>query len=317
MKKLVSLVATLMMCLAFALPALANVAPAASQQVDAVETALYGTTQKQSLLDRTAGLEDDLFGTTNTEHFVLDRVQGLYDYVCGTGSAGEAEASFMERLNAVDSRFNDRISYGPAKTRIENLETTIFGQTQPGSLNERLNRLVHAAYADGIVPVAAATLPKDSLIKIEFTAPVSSKKAQVGDPIHFRVADNLYVNDVLVIAKGASGVGKVKKIVPPRSFGRDARIDMEFIHVYGVDGREVPVYIGKLAKQEAKTVAGAAGASIGGMIVLGPIGAVGGAFVTGQSIVIPEGSITYVQVTQDTPIKGIVYQPAGAPAAQG
>ena len=158
----------------------------------------------------------------------------------------------------------------------------------------------------------AVVLPKDALVKIEFTAPLSSRTARPGDPVKFRVADNLYVNDVLVLSKGAVGVAEVAKVVQPRSFGRDARIDVKFSHVLAVDGSKVPIYIGKLAKQEAKTAAGAAGATIGGMIVLGPIGAIGGAFVTGQSIVIPEGSSTYVQVVQDQKISGIVYKEASA-----
>lgn len=52
----------------------------------------------------------------------------------------------------------------------------------------------------------------------------------------------------------------------------------------------------------------AAGAAIGGMIVLGPIGALGGAFVTGKAVVIPVGSTTYVQTMEDTTIQGMVYQ---------
>ena len=44
------------------------------------------------------------------------------------------------------------------------------------------------------------------------------------------------------------------------------------------------------------------------MIILGPIGAVGGAFVKGKSVTIPVGSKTYVQTTADTSIQGVVYQ---------
>jgi hypothetical protein len=46
--------------------------------------------------------------------------------------------------------------------------------------------------------------------------------------------------------------------------------------------------------------------------VLGPIGAVGGAFVTGKSKVIEAGTATYVQVVEDQKISGIVYQEASA-----
>ena len=308
MKKFLSFIASLVLCLGLATSAFAEgAAPVASEQLDAVETALYGTHQSSSMMERMESLEDDIYGAPDANRNILDRIQSAYDYICGTNGGN---GSFLQKLNAVDSRFNAQITSGPAKTRIEDLENTIYGQAQGGSLNQRLDRLVETAYASGQVPVESVVLPKDSLVKIEFTSPLSSKTARTGDPVSFKVADNLYVNDVLVLSKGATGVAEVSKVVQPRSFGRDARIDVKFSHVFAVDGNKVPIYIGKLAKQEAKTAAGAAGATIGGMIVLGPIGAIGGAFVTGQSIVIPEGSTTYVQVVQDQNISGIVYQEA-------
>ena len=313
MKKFLSFIASLALCLGLATSAFAEGAvPVASEQLDAVETALYGTHQSSSMMERMESLEDDIYGAPDANRNILDRIQSAYDYVCGTNGGN---GSFLQKLNAVDSRFNAQITSGPAKTRIEDLENTIYGQAQGGSLNQRLDRLVETAYASGQVPVESVVLPKDSLVKIEFTSPLSSKTARTGDPVSFKVADNLYVNDVLVLSKGATGVAEVAKVVQPRSFGRDARIDVKFSHVFAVDGNQVPIYIGKLAKQEAKTAAGAAGATIGGMIVLGPIGAIGGAFVTGQSIVIPEGSTTYVQVVQDQNISGIVYQEAAVAAS--
>ena len=310
MKKFLSFIASLVFCLCLAAPAFADGAtPVASEQLDAVETALYGTHQSSSMMERMESLEDDIYGAPDASRNILDRIQTTYEYICGTNGGN---GSFMQKLNGVDSRFNAKITSGPAKTRIEDLENIIYGQVQGGSLNQRLDRLVETAYEGGQVPVEAVVLPKDSLVKIEFTAPLSSRTAQAGDPVSFRVADNLYVNDVLVLSKGATGQAEVAKVVQPRSFGRDARIDVKFSHVFAVDGSKVPIYIGKLAKQEAKTAAGAAGATIGGMIVLGPIGAIGGAFVTGQAIVIPEGSSTYVQVVQDQTVSGIVYQEAKA-----
>jgi len=313
MRKLLSLIAGLVLCLGLTTSVFAEGASlVASEQLDAVETALYGTHQSSSMMERMESLEDDIYGAPEASRNILDRIQSTYDYICGTNGGN---GSFMQKLNAVDSRFNAQITSGPAKTRIEDMENIIFGQVQGGSLNQRLDRLVETAYNGGQVPVESVVLPKDSLVKIEFTAPLSSRDARPGDPVKFRVADNLYVNDVLVLSKGASGIAEVAKVVQPRSFGRDARIDVKFSHVFSVDGNKVPVYIGKLAKQEAKTAAGAAGATIGGMIVLGPIGAIGGAFVTGQSIVIPEGSTTYVQVVEDQTISGIVYQEASATGA--
>ena len=44
------------------------------------------------------------------------------------------------------------------------------------------------------------------------------------------------------------------------------------------------------------------------MIILGPVGLVGGAFVKGNSVTIPVGCETYVQTAADTTLQGAVYQ---------
>ena len=58
------------------------------------------------------------------------------------------------------------------------------------------------------------------------------------------------------------GVGKVKKVVQPGIFGKDGRVDINFMYIYGTDGTQIPVFVGELAKQQAKSIAGAAGAAI-------------------------------------------------------
>ena len=60
------------------------------------------------------------------------------------------------------------------------------------------------------------------------------------------------------------------------------------------------------ARPRRLPAAGAAGATIGGMIIFGPIGAIGGAFVTGKSVVIPVGATTFVQVANDVTVEGLV-----------
>ena len=89
-------------------------------------------------------------------------------------------------------------------------------------------------------------------------------------------------------------ITKIKKVVQPGIFGKDGRVDINFMYIYGTDGTEIPVFVGELAKQQAKSYAGAAGAAIGGMIILGPIGAIGGAFVKGSSVVIPAALQPYM-----------------------
>ena len=277
----------------------------ASEKISALERTLYGTEQAGALVSRMDSLEDDIYGTITTDP-ILNRVDNLYDYV--NGYAGSGEASFLTKLSAVEWQFTESTAGGPAKSRIESLETMLNGEVGTGSLASRLEGLANLAFQDGIVVVETVTLPKDSVIKLEFAEDLSSKTAQAGDVVKYKVADNVFVNDVLVIPKGAEGLGKVTKVVGPRMFGQDARIDVDFGFLYAIDNTHVKVFLGEIAKQEAKTIAGAAGATIGGMVVLGPIGVIGGAFVTGKSVNIPAGSITFVQVKGDTEIQGMVYQ---------
>ena len=276
-----------------------------TDKIAAMEVMLYGTHQAGALVGRTDSLEDDVYGTV-THDAILDRVDNLYDYLKGNPAADEA--GFLTKLNAIEWQFNESMSGGPAKNRIEAVEIMLNGKVEEGSLSSRLEALANIAFTDGVIAVENVVLPKDQVLKVEFTEELNSREDKAGEPVHFKLADNVYVNDVLVLPKGAMGEGTIKKVVQPRSFGRDARIDIDFTHVYALDGVKVPVYIGDVAKQEAKTAAGAAGATIGGMIVLGPIGAVGGAFVTGKAVIIPVGATTYVQTVEDIAIQGMIYQ---------
>lgn len=275
----------------------------AAEKVTAMEKMLYGTNQTGSLVQRMDSLEDDVYGTVTTNG-VLERINNMYDFLDGDD---KSEASFNTRLNVVEWKFQESMSSEPAKTRIEKLEKFVNGSTVGGSLSDRLDELTKlAAYKNGNIPVQEVTLPADNTIKIEFLETLSTKQNRVGDVVKFKAADNLYVNDVLVLPKGAKGTGNIKKVVQPGIFGKDGRIDINFTSIAGVDGTQIPVTVGELAKQKISSAAGAGAATIGGLVILGPVGLVGGAFVKGASVTIPAGSYTYVQTTADTTLQGVV-----------
>lgn len=305
-RQLVTLMLTFIFCITAVVPGFAATAniPAADK-IAAMEEMLYGTAQSGSLIQRMDAIEDDVYGFVASDA-ILTRIDTMYDYLEGTPENGDA--SFATRLNVVEWRLNESMSGGPAKSRLEAAEKLLNGEVQEGSLAARLEELLKlASYEGGVIPVQEVTLPKDSVLQIEFTQELGNKINKVGDIVNFKAADNLYVNDVLVLPKGATGYGKVKKVVQPGIFGKDGRVDIDFTLIHGVDGTEIPIFVGDLAKQQAESIAGAAGAAIGGMIILGPIGAVGGAFVKGSSVTIPVGSITFVQTKEDKTLQGVVY----------
>lgn len=275
----------------------------AAEKVTAMEKMLYGTNQTGSLVQRMDSLEDDVYGTVTTNG-VLERINNMYDFLDGDD---KSEASFNTRLNVVEWKFQENMSNEPAKTRIEKLEKFVNGSTVGGSLSDRLDELTKlASYKNGNIPVQEVTLPADNTIKIEFLESLSTKQNRVGDVVKFKAADNLYVNDVLVLPKGAKGIGSIKKVVQPGIFGKDGRIDINFTSISGIDGTQIPVALGELAKQKISSAAGAGAATIGGLVILGPVGLVGGAFVKGAPVTIPAGSYTYVQTTADTNLQGVV-----------
>ena len=306
-KRLATLLLTCIFCFTMVMPGFAaELNMSVADKIGAMEKILYGTEQSGSLIQRMDSIEDDVYGAV-TSDAILKRVDNMYDYLEGTPENGEA--SFATKLNVVEWRMNDSMSGGPAKNRIEAQEKMLHGQAQTGALSGRLEELLKlASYTDGNVPVQQVTLPKDSVFKISFTAEMSTKQSRQGDKVQFKAADNLYVNDVLVLPKGANGVGVIKKVVQPGIFGKDGRIDITFTHIYGVDGTKIPLTVGELAQQKAESIAGAAGAAIGGMVILGPVGIVGGAFVKGNSVTSPVGCETYVQTSEDVSLQGVIYQ---------
>ena len=94
----------------------------ASEKMGALEVTLYGTEQAGALVSRMDSLEDDVYGTITTDP-ILNRVDNLYDYI--NGYAGSGEASFLTKLNAVEWQFTESTAGGPAKSRIEALETML------------------------------------------------------------------------------------------------------------------------------------------------------------------------------------------------
>ena len=71
-------------------------------------------------------------------------------------------------------------------------------------------------------------------------------------------------------------------------------------------GTYVDTHVGEAAKKEMKSLAMAAGASLAGIAVLGPVGIVVGAFVHGKDVRLPAGTELYIQTKADTTLYGVV-----------
>lgn len=270
-------------------------------KVIAVETFFYGTEMTGALVDRVSALEKDIYGKESKDP-LLTQADTLYS---STFDNFIDQPSFLIKLNAIEWSLTHAVTVQPAKNRIENLEHILTGKNTIGSLNERLSKLLKLAYTNGEVAINNVTLNKDSLLKIKLVTPLSTSTNRQGDSVLFEAADDIYVDGHLVIPKGSQGQGIVKKVKGAKNFGRNAELEVSFDTIETIDGTRINTLLGDKSKEENKSLVTAAGASLAGMVILGPVGIVGGAFVHGKEVNIPAGVEMYIQIKEDTNAYGI------------
>ena len=99
--------------------------------------------------------------------------------------------------------------------------------------------------------------------------------------------------------------GKCQRYLDYRAC-RDAELEIDYKQTKSIDGTYVNTFMGEESKEQMKSMAMAAGASLAGIIILGPIGVIGGAFVKGKNIDLPAGTEFYIQTKADTQLFGVV-----------
>jgi len=267
----------------------------------AVEKILYGVEQTGSLIERLNKLEKEVFGN-ETKESLANKSDRLYSYA---KEVKPGAPSLILKLNTLEWHLTRAVTNQTAKTKLEALERTLYGNSAVAPVVERVNKLMKLSLVTGWPDVMETTLLKDTLVKIKLTSDLSTKNSKVGDPVAFQVTNDVFVDGVLALPSGVQGFGKVTKVTQRKNFGRDAKLEVAFEAVEGLDGSIVATEMGEKAKEETKSLVKAAGATVAGLALLGPFGVVGGAFVHGQDVDIPAGTELYIQVKTDTLISGI------------
>ena len=266
-----------------------------------IEKDTYGTVQTGALVDRINKLEKDYDGTHRSGS-MMARVNAIYDEVY----TNSTKPSLLADLNAVEWNIGHEVSMEPVDSRMADLEMSMTGKTGTGTYKQRLVSLSKASFGTAVLPLEQVRVPAETLIKVALVTPVDSDNLKVGDTIRYKIADDVIVNGKLVFAKGLPGEGTVTKVKQARNFGRNAEVNIDFNKTKSIDGTYVDTYVGEEAKKEMKSLAMAAGASLAGIAVLGPIGIVAGAFVHGKDVRLPAGTELYIQTKADTPLYGVV-----------
>ena len=281
--------------------ALADVPNTAEDKLAAIETTLYGEAQTGALLDRINRLERDYGVSTETASGMMDRINVLYD----TTYDNSASPSMITQMNALEWAISHSVSMDSMQNRVTAMENNVNGKVSEGTFKERIESLATFAFGSKTIPLSQTNIPANTLTKIALVTPVNAKNLKAGDVIKYQAAEDVVENGMLLFTKGAGGEGVVTKVTQAKNFGRNAEIEIDFKTLTAVDGREINMTLGEESKKSMEQVGLAAGASLAGMAILGPVGIITGVFVNGKNIDLPEGTELYIQTKADENIYAI------------
>ncbi|WP_455599703.1 hypothetical protein [Cloacibacillus sp.] len=279
-----------------------NTAPA-FQMLERIETIVYGRPRDGGLLNRLNDVEKTVFGR-ELPGSLTERQTALIDFLeKGTGT----QPSLLFKLSVAEWGIEQQIhpTWSLSK-RVDSMEGVLEGAIQAGPLVSRVERLLTRLLPDGIAAVQFE-LPKETIVKGALLDTLTVRNVKVNDIIILGLNEQIVVGDVLVAPKGSRVFGHITKVKPPRSFGRSSEIEMRIDSVEVLGPSVVPVNLGEAAKKAMDVdsgIIGAAGASFGGALLLGPVGLAGGFLIRGNDKQLKEGTLFYVQTVDNVMVSG-------------
>jgi ribosomal protein L35AE/L33A len=282
----------------------ANVTPLGSLVI--VEEMLYGQAQEGSLLERIEKVEMDIYGTVQ-EGAVLMRIDRVLTFL----QDSDGDGGLQLLLNLAEWGFSATLSgEKPMIERLDNLELVLYGTGQPGNISKRAERLMLDVWGTTKLDVQQVSLPAQTLVKVALTSTVNSGQAQVGDTVVYKVVEDVMIGGRVVIPVGTTGVATVTEVTAAARLGKDGRVVLDFGRVSSLDGTQIPLKVDETATERNRSLELAAGASMAGIILLGPVGLVGGYFVRGKDVQIEANTQFYVETTRAMPVLGFYFRPA-------
>jgi hypothetical protein len=162
-------------------------------------------------------------------------------------------------------------------------------------------------------PPTPNTLLDGTAVKLRLTETISSSNAKVGQQIPFEVTEDVVVQGVTVLPKGAQAIASVTEANAKKSMGRGGKLNVNVDSARLADGEKVQLR----AVQDNKGgghVGAMTGAMVATAIVFFPAAPLF-LFIHGKDITIPKGTEVTAFVEGDMKLDMAKFMPAPAPAA--
>ena len=113
----------------------------------------------------------------------------------------------------------------------------------------------------------SVVIPDGTEFSVVNQALVSSKTATDGDPVDFKVDEDVAINGVVVIARGTLVKGEVTNAEHNGHFGKSGKLSIRVSSTTSVDGQSI-----KLRAARGKSGSDATGSTVALTVLFGPIG---------------------------------------------
>ncbi|MGI6075269.1 MAG: hypothetical protein ACOYD9_02720 [Pyramidobacter sp.] len=266
-----------------------------TEQLDRIEKTVYGSVHTGGMLSRLDDIEKDLYGS-ELQGTLLERQSAHVDFI-ENGSNGQPSLLFktsvaewgLEIPNNAAQPLVDRVPLIEKKLEASALDSR--------PLAMRIERALGKIVSD---PVTAdvTEVPVGTVARLQLMETLKPAKTKKGDVVLFRATHNIIVNNALVVPVGAPAEGVVLSVKKPGAFGRPSQIKIAVKSLKTLGGATLPLTQGEASKKATEfeaSYAAAAGTSLVGAMVLGPVGLVSGFFIRGNAKDVPAGSIMYAE----------------------
>jgi hypothetical protein len=282
------------------------------QMMERIETILYGEPSKGGLIDRLNAVEKDLFGRS-LPGSISERHTAILNFL-EVGTADQP--SMLFKLGVAEWIVGQSVQVQKAALkRLEALETDLSGDMRYGQpIAMRLETILRTLVSDPVT-FKELVLPGATVLKTRLLAELSPAKSRKGDPVWLTLTNDLLLDNTLIAPRGTLVDARVREVKQPRAFGVPGEVRVDFHSLMALGPQHPLVTVGDAAKKAAELakqapdkgeggIIGAGAASIGGAVLLGPLGLVAGAAVRGNALKIPEGSTIFLETSGDAVVSG-------------
>ncbi len=173
-------------------------------------------------------------------------------------------------------------------TLISCLSTTLIAQQVPSNLASVPAPQASTIATTSTMSAAAHTLMDGTPIKLRLAQTISSADAKVGQDVPFEVVEEVKVDDVVVLPKGATAIATVTEANSKKSMGRAGKLNMTISYARLTDQEKVALRAVEGAKGGGH-VGAMTGAIAATSIIFFPAAPLF-LFVHGKDITIPQGA---------------------------